>query len=394
MSQCTETVAFRQPVGGNVRTFAVLLAAALLTGCAALPSDGPSAKDIGKPVTMAGGDYTVVDIDYRVAEQVASVLPAPFAGLADAASSAPTDRIGEGDVLTVSVFQAGFGPTANSAKSGNVGDGEQTYPRLVVDSSGAISVPFAGSVRVVGLSPSAAAAAVQRALRGKALDPQVIVTPVSSAANSVIILGEVRNAGHVALTANSDRLLDVLAASGGVTKPPADVVISITRADRTFQAPLALVMSDSRQNVRLAPRDQIKFLHRPRRYSSFGALTRDAQTAIEDDSLSLAAAIGRMGGLDGSSANASSVLLFRFERPEVARALGVATDPQAKAAPIVYRLNLKDPTGYFVAQKFEVLADDLIYAPHADTVELRKFFDLVSQISQVGYNVSVARLIR
>jgi polysaccharide export outer membrane protein len=377
-----------------VPKYLVLLVAVLMSGCSSLPGDGPSAKKLAEPAALSAGRYTIVDIDYRVTQQLAAVLPAPFADLTPVASDAPIDRIEEGDVLTVSVFQAGFGPTSTSAKSGNVGDGEQTYPKLVVDHAGSVSLPFAGPVQIAGQSPSGAAQAIQKALRGRAVDPQVLVTLVSSAANSVIILGEVRNAGHVALTANSDRLLDVLAAAGGPTKPPSDVMISITRGDRTVSAPLAVVMGDSRQNVRLAPRDQIKFLYRPRRYSSFGALVRDAQTPIEDDSLSLAGALSRQGGLDGASANAASVLLFRFERPEAARALGVAVDPAAQAVPIVYRLNLKEPAGYFVAQKFEVVADDLIYAPHADSVEMRKFFDLVSQISQVGYNISVARLIR
>jgi polysaccharide export outer membrane protein len=152
-------------------------------------------------------------------------------------------------------------------------------------------------------------------------------------------------------------------------------------------------MNDPDQNVRLAPRDEVRLIYHPRKYSSFGALTRDSEVAIEDDTLSLAGALSRTGGLDNLTANPASVLLFRFERPEVARALGLSPDPALPAVPIVYRLNLKEPAGFFVAQKFEVQADDLIYVPRADFAETRKFFELVNSLTQIGYDVAVARAV-
>ncbi len=55
----------------------------------------------------------------------------------------------------------------------------------------------------------------------------------------------------------------------------------------------------------------------------FGAVGKGAEIPIEDDTLSLAGALARIGGLNGQTADARSVLLFRYERPEVAKALGV-----------------------------------------------------------------------
>jgi len=133
----------------------------------------------------------------------------------------------------------------------------------------------------------------------------------------------------------------------------------------------------------------VRLLYTPRKYSTFGAFGRVSEQQIEDEGLSLAAAISKNGGLDTNSANATSVLLFRFERPEVATALGVNMPSSPKGVPIVYRLNLLEPNSFFVANNFAVRANDLIYVPRSDVTELQKFLALVSVVSQVTYNLTV-----
>ena len=81
---------------------------------------------------------------------------------------------------------------------------------------------------------------------------------VDSKANSVAIIGEVRNAGHVLLSAHNDHLLDVLASAGGPTKAPADLMVVVSRGDRFARAPLSVILADPAQNIRLAPLDQIR----------------------------------------------------------------------------------------------------------------------------------------
>jgi polysaccharide export outer membrane protein len=125
----------------------------------------------------------------------------------------------------------------------------------------------------------------------------------------------------------------------------------------------------------------------------FGAFTHDTQTLIEDDSLTLAGAMSRAGGMDTTSADAGSVLVFRFERPEVAAALGLATPPAAKGVPVVYRLNFLKPESLFIANNFEIASDDLIYVPRSDVTEMKKFFDLVNTVTQIGYNIRVATVL-
>jgi polysaccharide export outer membrane protein len=375
--------------------FAFILLFAV-AGCSSLPHDGPSIRSVPREAAHGAALYGLVNLDYAVTQQIAAHPPVALAGLAKQSSGAPNDLIAEGDALGVSVFEAGggglFGRTTEVVQLAS-GDSQQTLPRLVVDTEGDLIIPFAGPVHVAGLRPSQAAEVIRQALRKRAVDPQVTVTVLDSRANSVAIIGEVKNAGHFLLSAHNDRLIDVLASSGGPTKPPADLGVVVTRGGRSAEASLATVMAEPDQNIRLAPGDQIRVVDRPRKYSTFGAFGHDAQTLIEDDTLTLADAISRAGGLDTASAAGQSVLVFRFERPEVAAALGVTKAPAAKGVPVVYRLDFLNPDGLFVANNFEVRSDDLIYVPRSDITEARKFLDLINNVTQIAYNLRVTSVL-
>jgi polysaccharide biosynthesis/export protein len=372
-----------------------------LAGCNSLPQDGPSTQSLPRHAARAGHPaalYALVDLNYAVTQQIAAHPAIALAGLAHDSSSAPNDLIAEGDALGVSVFEAGgaglFGrtPTAESLQL-TTGDSQQTLPRLIVDAEGDLVIPFAGPVHVAGLRPGQAADVIREALRRRAVDPQVTVTVLDSHANSVAIIGEVRNAGHILLSPHNDRLMDVLASAGGPTKPPADLAVVVYRGARYAEVSLAGLMDRPDQNIRLAPGDQIRVVDRPRKYSTFGAFGKDSQTLIEDDSLTLANAISRAGGLDTYSAAARSILVFRFERPEVAAALGITRPPAAKGVPVVYRLDFQNPDSLFVANNFEIRSDDLIYVPRSDITEIKKFFDLINSMTAIGYNLRVTAAI-
>ena len=330
----------------------------------------------------------MVELDYAVTQAIALRPAAALRGLAAGSSSAPTDLIGEGDVLAISVVEAGSGGLF--ARPGDAaGDTQQGLPRVVVDRSGSVFVPFAGQVHVAGLTPREAAIIVERALTGRAINPQVTLTVVESRTNAVVIIGAVKNSGHVPLSAHNDRLLDVVASAGGPTRTPADLLIEVIRGDRSAETTFANLLIDPAQNIRLAPQDQVRLLERPRKYSTFGAVGRVAQSLIEDDTLTLAEAISRAGGLDTNSANAGAVMVFRFERPEVATALGVRSPPAGKGVPVVYRLNYSKPESVFVADNFQIQPNDLIYVPRSDITEAYKFLTLVNQVTQIGYNARV-----
>jgi polysaccharide export outer membrane protein len=384
---------------GVVRFTLLSLSVLALAGCASFPDDGPASNQIVKNAHAVGDKhYDLVRLDYRVVQAVAANPPAPLSTLVGSSSTARLGLIEDGDLLEVSIFQPNsdlpMSMSDTNAFQGAKGPSSSTLPGQLVDDAGRIALPYAGQVEVAGLTPGEAALAIKQALRGRLINPQVLVRVENSPANSVTVLGEVKTSGLVRLSPNNDTLINIIAVAGGTLRPTGDVVVAITRAGRTTTAPLSMVLNDPAQNIHLAPRDQVRLIYEPRKFSTFGALTKDMQTPIEDDSLSLAGALSKLGGLDSNNANPGEVMLFRFERPEVARALGLAFDPNAARVPVVYKLNLREPSGFFVAQKFEIEPDDVIYVPHADFAEARKFFELVTEISNVGYDVALSTLIK
>jgi len=367
--------------------------AAMAASCAQLPHDGPSGKSFATAAQDSSGPYALVDLDYPVTQKIASRPPQVLRALAGSSAAGATDLIGEGDALTVTIYQAGSGPGGRNGEAGQK-DETQTLPRLTVDRTGMIALPYGGAVRVAGLTPRQAGTAIEQALRGRIISPQVVVTLAANVANAVTVMGEVRNPGRFSLAPNNDTLIDLLATAGGGTKASADSTVTLVRGGKALKTSMTALMADPAENIRLAPGDQVRVAYEPRKFSTFGALTRSSQMAIDDERLTLASALSRMGGLDPKRADAASVLVFRMERPEVAQAIGVATLATGQSVPVVYRLNLSEPQGFFTANNFEIRDGDLIYAPRANAAELQSFFELVSSISRVGYDVGVASTLR
>ena len=165
------------------------------------------------------------------------------------------------------------------------------------------------------------------------------------------------------------------------------------RGATTASLPLVEILHDSAENIRLAPRDEVRLTFAPRKFTVFGAVGHASEFPIEDETMTLASALGQAGGLDPGSANASAVLVFRFERPDVASALSVHAPVSPKGVPIIYLVNMRDPKELFVANRFEIRPGDLIYTPAAPFIKLKQFIEIANAASGVAYNIRVTTAI-
>jgi polysaccharide export outer membrane protein len=381
------------------RTILPLAIVAILGGCSTLPRDGPSGASVNAGATTASalGSYALVPLTFEATERMKQVPPQFFGSLAAGSSDQPADVIGEGDTLAISIFDpsgALFGGTLGSGSSSSrtnttLSGGNQALPGATVDRSGSVTIPFGGQVRVQGLTSTQAAAAIRRALVGKVANPQVLVSIAGNASNTVNVLGDVRQPGRAPLGVNSDRILDVIAAAGGSARTTDDLTISIQREGRTYTAPLSAVTTEFGENVRLQRGDVVNVQYKPRRFSTFGGLNAVAQVDMPAGPVTLTGALSKVGGLNTNTANARRVLIFRFERPEVAQALGINQRATPRGVPVVYELDFSDAANVFAATNMEVMPEDVIYVPLAGAAEMRKFFEVVQSLTRVVYDVSV-----
>jgi polysaccharide export outer membrane protein len=233
------------------------------------------------------------------------------------------------------------------------------------------------------------------ALRAKAVNPQALVNVVKSSENSVTVAGDAVAGGQVQLGPNNERVLEAVAVTGGIRTPVHDTFVSLTRGTQIVTVPYLTLASNPEENIRLSPHDVLFVYAHKRTYTVFGASAlRGAEVPFDAPAVTLAQAVARVGGLDDEKADTTGVFVFRFEPADFMPILfpdkpPVATGPRM---PIIYRLNLRDPTGFFLAQAFYMREGDMIYVSNAGGAELSKFLRIVgSAVSPavngaVGYN--------
>ncbi len=267
-----------------------------------------------------------------------------------------------------------------------------TLPEQMVNGAGTINVPFVGAVKAAGQSPQDMEAAIAKALKAKANQPQVLVRVIRNASSNVTVVGEVAASLRMPLTAKGERLLDALAAAGGVRQPVGKTTLQITRGNQVQSLPLDSIIQDPRQNIPLQAGDVITALSQPLSFSVLGATGKNEELNFEAQGISLAQALARAGGLQEQRADAQGLFIFRFEDPAAmlssTDALGkpLFATPEGRI-PVVYRVDLKDPAMFFVAQGFPIRNKDVLYVSNAPAAELQKFLNIMSSIVFPIYNL-------
>ncbi len=367
-----------------------LAAAASVAGCTSFGGSGPSSRTVAGSADrpLANATINVVPLTEEVARQQLAVERAMRFSDLFVETEAMGSLIGRGDVVEITLWEAPpavlFGSVSPGLGSAAVASSNNiNQPGQVVDERGMISVPFAGSIRAAGRSPAEIEREIVSRLRGKANQPQATVRLVRNQATNVTVVGDVATSGRMPLTPKGERLLDVLASAGGVKQPVSKMTIQVTRGDRIASMPLEAVIRDARQNIVVQPDDVVTAVYQPYSFTAFGATGSNSELPFEATGISLAEAMGRVGGLRDERADISGVFLFRLEDPaSLGQQLPVnpRLTPDGKL-PVIYRLDMKDPASFFAAQSFPVRNKDVLYVSNAPMADLQKFMNMVSSMT-------------
>jgi len=376
--------------------FGVLAAAMLASGCSVMSASGPSSRSIarsnGQPIDSAG--IRVVDLTDHLTRQM---LASQRSSLFSETFAEPVSHgllIGKGDQIDITIWEAPpatlFGAIGLEVAAGNsalASDGSRmarqtSLPGQIVDETGRVTVPFVGAVEAAGHTPQEIAGEIVRRLRGKAHEPQVIVKLTDNASTNITVVGEVAKNLRMPLTSKRERLLDALAAAGGSRQPVGKTTIQVTRGDLVETLSLATIITDPRQNIILQAGDVVTALFQPYSFTALGAIGRNSEIDFEGTGLTLAQALGRIGGLDDSRASAQGVFIFRLEDKA---ALGLADDTTVRTTPdgkvpVIFRANLRDPETFFLAQAFPIRNKDVLYVSNAPLADLQKFVNIVGAL--------------
>ena len=371
--------------------FALLLAVFAVTalgGCSTysvlLPSSGPSAELVQAPAVADSG-VQVLDVSGPLAQRLAAKRAGVSFAKQWGGAAQPGFVLGAGDVLEVSIWEAPpaslFGASAVDMRSGGATARVSVLPEQMVGSDGRIQVPFVGGVLAAGRTPAQIQADIVAGLKGKANQPQVVVRVLRNTTSNVTVVGEVATSVRMPLTAKGERLLDALAASGGVRQPVGKMSLQLTRGNDVLSLPLDTIIADPAQNVFLQPGDVLTAVHQPFNLTVLGATGANREMEFEAQGITLAQALGRAGGLQDQRADARGVFIFRFEDPALVPDGRPDAPKNAQGKiPVIYRVDLKDPSSFFAAQDFPMRHRDVVYVANAPAAELQKFLNIVGSV--------------
>jgi polysaccharide export outer membrane protein len=350
--------------------------AMLVAGCSIFPAAGPRSWDVhAGPVESTSLPYALVKITPAVLDVLANAVPRLSATFRD--RRPPSEiRFGIGDVVSVSVFEAAAGglfiPIEAGVRPGNF----VTLPNQSVDSKGNISIPYAGLVRARGRTPAEVQESIVDALKNRAIEPQAVVALVDQRTSLISVLGEVNNPSRIPASAAGERILDTITRAGGPRSQGFDTWVMLERDGRREIVPFGALVYDPSNNIYAHPNDTIYLYREPQTFVVFGASQAQGQFNFEAWRISLAEAMAKAGGLLDALADPESVFLYRGETRAVAQKLGVdVTRFQGPIVPIVYQINLRDSSGYFLATGFSVRNKDVILVSNAASVESAKVME-------------------
>ena len=362
----------------------VPLASLLLAGCAT--SVGPTREAIERvPAQAKLSGVHVVEISEQLARQVnINELQGNFA--ADLGNATPIGtRVGVGDTLEVSIWEAApaalFGTTNLDTGIGSSVQPSRpnALPGILVGPSGAITIPFAGQVPAAGRTLRQIEEEIGARLRGRAHLPQVMVRIAHNATANVTVLGDVKSPQRVPLTPRGERLLDVIADAGGTSQPLDRMTIELTRGDIVERMAARDLVRQPSQNIVLRSDDVVTALYQPYSFTVVGATGRNEEVRFEGVGLTLAQALGRVGGLQDDRADPRGVFLFRWEKPALLGPVASGLQPNAQGlVPVIYQADMKQPATFFAAQQFRMRDGDIIYVSNSKVYALQRFMNLLS----------------
>jgi polysaccharide export outer membrane protein len=384
------------PLSRLLRTLLLVATACAIAGCGDLPSIGPGRREIQEVAAPGTQAVQIIDVDDAVARKLLGERQQRLFSETLGQAVGPEPTIGAGDSLEVNIWEAPpaalFGVGVSDPRAAD-SVRATTMPEQTVDREGSISVPFAGRIHAAGMSPDALETEIVRRLKGKANQPEVVVRIMRNASSNVTVVGEVTNSLRMPLTPGGERLLDALAAAGGVRQPINKITLQVTRGDAVQSMPLDRVIRDPRQNVPLRAGDVVTAMFQPLSFTALGATNKNDEISFETQGITLAQALARSGGLVDTRSDPQGVFIFRLEQPG---ALDwphkpVVTTPDG-LVPVVYRVDLKDPHSFFVMQSFAINDRDVLYVSNAPIAEVQKFLNVVFSVAYPVLNaVQISR---
>ena len=356
------------------------------------PEFGPISATIRSGISETV-PYALIKLTPETIDILAAHEPKGLAGAFTDRRPSANITFGIGDVVSVTIFEASSGglfiPVEAGARSGNF----VNLPDQMVDSTGNITIPFAGLIKAAGRTNVQIQNEIVEKIKNRAIEPQVIVALSQQRTSLISVVGSVNTPLRFAVPASGagDRVLDAITRAGGISGPGYASWVMLERGGRRATVPFENLVMNANNNIYILPGDRIYVYQEQQKFIAFGATGNIAsttsglgQTQINFDAwrLNLAEAVAKAGGLADFAADPRSVFLYRLEPREVAQLLGADMSRfDRPLVPVIFSISFQDPGGYFLATRLQMRNDDIIFMANAPSNDISKILSFASQVA-------------
>lgn len=374
---------------------AIACSATLVAGCSVIPTQGPypSAVTGQEPGQDGRLPYILAEVTPDSIAVFETQTSRSFGATFSDKSGPIPFRLGTGDIVTVTIFEAAAGGLFIPSEAGSRPGNFISLPAQEVSRAGTISVPFAGEITAAGRTTQDVQNDIQNRLKNRAIEPQAVVTLSEARSSLVSVAGEVSQPVRFPISRSGDRLLDAITRAGGSRWPNYETYVTLQRGKQVGTVYFNKLVSEPSNNIYIQPGDTIIVKRESRNFMALGASGQNGQINFEQEELKLSEAIGRAGSILDARGDPAQTFVYRLEPRQTLVKLGYSLDGfEGATIPVIYKFNLRDPQGFFLATKFPMQPRDILFVSNAASVEFLKIVNLIQQTSNTITDSDVARI--
>ena len=296
--------------------------------------------------------------------------------------------IDSGDVLSIVVWD--HPELTNSQAAGYAADSAEATPAaatpagFVVDHRGNVQFPYAGMLKLAGMTEDQARTELSRKLAYYITRPNVTLRVQSYRSKRIYIDGEVRTPGMVAINDIPMTLVEALNRAGGALPAADQSRIVIVRDGVSYPVNLmqlvqhgvnpSSIMLTNGDVVRVVSRDESKVF-------VSGEVMSPKSLTMHNGRLTLNEALGEAGGINPNSGDGRQVYVIRNG---------------SDAQPLVFHLNARSPSELALAEEFELKPKDVVYVDATALATWSRVVNLIlpSAVSGAVSSAATFRAIR
>lgn len=253
-----------------------------------------------------------------------------------------------------------------------------------VATNGTIFVPYAGAVRISGMTDQNARETIQSAIEAVSPSAQVQLVSQVGQRHSVSLVSGVNKPGSIPLVERDMTLLAAISQGGGVSASFKNPQVRLLRGNTTYATPLERLFKNPSLDTTLRSGDKVIVAETEKYFLAQGAAGSEDLITFPKEHVSALDAVSLMGGLSDTRANPQGVLVLREYGPKAVRSDGNKGPSQQR---VVFTMDLTSADGLFSAGKFSIMPKDVVYATESPVNNARTILGLL------GSTLGIARVL-